>query len=52
MYFQGAFRDYCTAESSWEAVVDFLDAEDKAGWKLLETMILCRRRKGAKVGLF
>jgi len=41
----GAFRDYCTAEPTWEAVVSFLDLEDKAGWKLLETMVLCRRQQ-------
>ena len=25
--------------------MDFLDTEDGAGWRLLESMILCRRRK-------
>jgi len=41
----GSFRDYCTAEPAWEGVVDYLDQYDKAGWKLLQTMIMCRRQK-------
>lgn len=44
----GAFRDYCTAEPGWVGVCEFLDQENDAGWKLLESMISCRQTTGSK----
>mmetsp|Transcript_21816 Transcript_21816/g.34197 ORF Transcript_21816/g.34197 Transcript_21816/m.34197 type:complete len:281 (-) Transcript_21816:1114-1956(-) len=40
---QGSFRDYCVSEERWVDVVAFLDQENRAGWKLLDNMINCRR---------
>lgn len=36
-------REYCMAEPQWEPAVEFCDAEDMAGWKLLTQMLGARQ---------
>jgi serine/threonine protein kinase len=36
------FRDYVEAEEIWSKLVEFLDRNDGAGWKMLEVLILAR----------
>lgn len=38
------FREYVEAEDVWSELVDLLDANDSAGWKVLETLFLARER--------
>jgi len=38
------FRDYVEAEDCWSSLVELLDANDSAGWKVLETLFLARER--------
>ena len=38
------FRDYVEAEEVWTKLVDFLDKDDSAGWKVLETLFMARER--------
>ena len=32
-------RDFCEADDRWQKAVQFLDAEDRAGWELLAAMM-------------
>lgn len=36
-------REYCAAEPQWEPAVEFCDANDMAGWKLLTQMLGARQ---------
>jgi hypothetical protein len=38
------FREYCDAEVVWGPVVELLDTNQSAGWKLLEKMCLAREK--------
>ena len=43
---KGRFRNYAKAEEQWAKAVQFLDADDKAGWNVLQVseMLLSTRR--------
>jgi serine/threonine protein kinase len=41
---KGEFRDYVEAEEIWTKVVELLDQKDKAGWTVLETLLLAREK--------
>lgn len=38
------FREYVDAEDTWAELVTLLDDKDRAGWKFLEKLLLCRER--------
>lgn len=38
------FREYVEAEDVWTNLVDLLDENDKAGWKMLETLVMAREK--------
>jgi serine/threonine protein kinase len=38
------FRDYVEAEDIWTDLVQLLDENDRAGWKVLETLMLAREK--------
>lgn len=40
----GEFREYCEAEDIWTGVVELLNENDAAGWKVLENMCFARER--------
>jgi len=41
-------RDYLEAEDVWSKLVDYLDEDNKAGWKVLESLLLAREKAAAK----
>jgi hypothetical protein len=45
---KGQFRDYVAAEDCWAKVVDLLDAQDGAGWTVLETLVLAREKAASQ----
>lgn len=38
------FREYVDAEDIWSNLVELLDKNDRAGWKVLETLVLAREK--------
>lgn len=38
------FREYVDAEDAWSGLVALLDEKDRAGWKFLEELLLCREK--------
>jgi serine/threonine protein kinase len=40
------FREYVDAEDIWSNLVEWLDENDKAGWRVLETLLLAREKAG------
>lgn len=38
----GEFREYCLEESEWRPAVSLLDESDKAGWRILQSLVECR----------
>jgi serine/threonine protein kinase len=42
------FRDYVENEDVWDNVVEWLDEEKGAGWKVLETLVLAREQVAAQ----
>jgi hypothetical protein len=38
------FREYVDAEDAWSSLVVLLDEKDRAGWKFLEELLLCREK--------
>lgn len=40
------FRAYVEAEDIWSNLVEWLDENDKAGWRVLETLLLAREKAG------
>jgi hypothetical protein len=38
------FREYVDAEDAWSNLVALLDDKDRAGWKFLEELLLCREK--------
>jgi hypothetical protein len=38
------FREYVEAEEVWSNLVELLDENDGAGWKVLETLFLAREK--------
>jgi hypothetical protein len=38
------FREYVEAEDIWSSLVNFLDKNEGAGWKVLETLLLAREK--------
>jgi len=38
------FRDYVEAEDMWSNLVELLDENDGAGWKVLETLVMAREK--------
>ena len=42
------FREYVEAEDVWSNLVDYLDENDRAGWNVLETLLLAREKAAEK----
>ena len=38
----GEFRTYCLEEPAWQGAVGLLDEADRAGWKLIQSLVECR----------
>jgi serine/threonine protein kinase len=46
------FREYVEAEEIWSNLVELLDENDGAGWKVLETLVLAREKAAEKKDSF
>ena len=42
------FREYVEAEDIWSSLVALLDENNRAGWKILETLVLAREKAAQK----